>query len=277
MNDYRKQMHDAARLYNRSAELIQSLQYEWDSKPSKCVDAFNTLWEDVKQFVQDSDFERSVPSIDTSFLGSLFGLSRCNVKELRDRVIMLQGYIRDYIAFRYPDLACLNWPQYQRLPEMEQQINKLQQRNRTLENDLAETRHRFDQLNEMYSALKTPSQLDLPQEVVDKLNPLERTRLLEAVQAYRVSAWTPAAAVCGMILEGRLQGLCKENGISPGGIGSMIARLGEAGLLKGYYQKLAQVGEFFRHRASHPTSEEFDREKTTLLLTSLIVLIRDVF
>ena len=80
-----------------------------------------------------------------------------------------------------------------------------------------------------------------------------------------------------MILEGRLQQLCHENNIQPGGIGEMIRRLGEVGLLKGYYKDLAKVGEFFRHRASHPTSEEFDREKTTLVLTSLIILIRDSF
>ena len=118
----------------------------------------------------------------------------------------------------------------------------------------------------------TRSQFEVPDQVLDKLTLLERTRLVEAVQAYRVNAWTPAAAVCGMLLEGRLQQLCRQNNIRLGGMSAMIRRLGEAGLLHGYHENLARVGEFFRHRATHPTSEESDREKTTLVLTSLFIL-----
>jgi hypothetical protein len=143
--------------------------------------------------------------------------------------------------------------------------------------ELAEAEQEVSHLKERLAGLETPSKYEIPQEVLDKLDQLERTRLLEAVQAYRVNAWTPAAAVCGMILEGRLQRLCRENNISLGGIKDMIQRLDEAGLLRGYHQNLAQVGEFFRHRASHPTSEEFDREKATLVLASLVILIRDLF
>jgi hypothetical protein len=196
---------------------------------------------------------------------------------MKDGLLMLQGYLRDYISYKYPDLATHNFPQLRSRAEIEQQIESLKARNRALEDSLATATGRLDRLKEMLLALRTPSQFEIPEEVLGKLDSLECARLLEAVQAYRVNAWTPAAAVCGMILEGRLQKLCREHGIRPGGIGDMIRRLGEAGLLRGYYQNLAQVGEFFRHRASHPTSEEFDREKTTLVLTSLVILIRDLF
>ena len=57
----------------------------------------------------------------------------------------------------------------------------------------------------------------------------------------------------------------------------MIPRLGKAGLLGKHQQKLAEVGEFFRHRSAHPTTEVFDREKTTLILTALVILVRELF
>jgi len=283
MRDYRREWFDAARLYNRSVELGQSVEHELDFQRAKCLDTYNALWEDVRRFVDDrADFERSVPraGVGISLLGHLVYFPRYTVKELKDKLLILQGYLRDYIAFKYPDLAAQNFPQYQESRDRarkEQEIESLRARNRALEDSLHATTDRLSRLNEMLLALTTPSQFEIPEEALDKLDPLERTRLLEAVQAYRVNAWTPAAAVCGMILEGRLQKLCREHGIRPGGIGDMIRRLGEAGLLRGYYQNLAQVGEFFRHRASHPTSEEFDREKTTLVLTSLVILIRDLF
>lgn len=283
MSDHERQRYKAVRLYNRCVELIQSLNRRSRFEKVKRTDAYDALWEDVKEFVDDPvDFECSVPrtGIGISVLGPLLGFPRYTVKEFTDMLLMLQGYLRDYIAFKYPDLAMHNFPHYQESrdrAEMEQQIKSLRARNSILEDDLSATTSRLNHLHEMLFALRTPSQFKISQEVLDKLDQLERTRLLEAVQAYRVNAWTPAAAVCGMILEGRLQRLCREHGVRPGGIGEMIRRLGDAGLLRGHHEHLARVGEFFRHRAVHPTSEEFDREKTTLALTSLVILVRDLF
>jgi len=196
------------------------------------------------------------------------------VRQVNDRANMLRRYLEDYIALN-PYLADRIRRRDER--KLERQLEDLKARHLRLADELTVTHDKLEHCQERLAGLETPSWYEVPQQVLDKLDPLERTRLLEAVQAYRVNAWTPAAAVCGMILEGRLQKLCRENGIRPGGIGDMIRRLGEAGLLESYYQNLAQVGEFFRHRATHPTSEEFDREKTTLVLTSLIILVRDLF
>lgn len=279
MSESRK--HEAVKLYNRSANLIDLMRHERGSKPAgDFIRYYRILWQDAKQFVNDPDFDRSVPPVGASnyFLGLLLASPRrYTVKRVQDSAHMLNSYLRDYLAFNYPDLASQFWPEIQDQEELEQELDRLRAHNRSLDSDLVQAKHRIDQLNEMLASLKTPSSLEIPEEVLDKLNPLEQTRLLEAVRAYRVNAWTPAAAVCGMILEGRLQTLCRRHGVGLRGIGGMIRDLGEKGLLKGYYADLARVGEFFRHRASHPTSEEFDREKTTLILTSLVILIRDLF
>jgi hypothetical protein len=190
------------------------------------------------------------------------------VQEVRDRAKMLHDYLEELIR-RNPHLYFAN-DESRRTEALEDQNEALSDMVQGLEDELR-------RYKELWRDLESPSRFEVPEEALAKLEPLERTRLLEAIQAYRVGAWTPAAAVCGMILEGWLQRLCRENGLPLGGMRTMIERLGEVGLLHGYHDKLAQIGEFFRHRATHPTSEEFDREKTTLIMTSLIILIRDLF
>ena len=197
-----------------------------------------------------------------------------NIGQIQEKANLLRDYLVDYIKLN-PNLG-LNVSTADNV-KLERELNDTRSYNLKLEDELNVVRSDCERLRSLLAGLETPSKYEVPQQVLNKLDSLEQTKLLEAVQAYRVNAWTPAAAVCGMILEGRLQQLCNENDIRPGGIGEMIRRLGEAGLLKGYYKDLAKVGEFFRHRASHPTSEEFDREKATLVLTSLIILIRDSF
>lgn len=305
-------------LNNRLVGLADSLRRRSGSDRNRdLATRYNILRADVRQLVNDPDFDRTVPPawcfepfplIPLAFLVVSLGivpayflleskqfwgvviialglvalglfeiyllLPASTIEQVQDRTKMLHQYLEDYIALN-PDLASQILTKDEQ--KLKRQLVDLQSRHLGLADLLTATTHKLEHCQERLAGLKTPSRYEVPQQVLNKLDPLERRRLLEAVQAYRVNAWTPAAAVCGMILEGRLQRLCKENGIRSGGIGEMIRRLGGAGLLKGYYQNLAQVGEFFRHRATHPTSEEFDREKTTLVLTSLIILIRDLF
>lgn len=203
------------------------------------------------------------------------------LQELSDRAKLLHEYLDDYPNF-HPALAS-GIRRKCDLP-IQDELDDLQGRNADLEKELETTRESLEtarqesrKYRELLRGWETPAAFEVQDEVLDKLDPLERNRLLEAVQAYRVNAWTPAAAACGMILEGRLQTLCRTNGLPPGGMSEMIRRLGEAGFLHSYYDDLAKIGGFFRNRAAHPTTEEFDREKTTLVLTSLVILIRDLF
>jgi hypothetical protein len=272
------------RLFNRSVALLRMIECERGPILTRgLVSNYITLWQDVKRFTDDPEFDRSVPGID------FFSRSRhYPVRELMNKAYLLHSYLQDYLSCNYPELAPRIWPMSQAQEQLEQEKlqweslekerDSLRAYNQSLKNDLLQLQQRNRQLHDMLKSLETPSSFDVSEEVLNKLAPLEQTRLLEVVSAYCVNAWTPAAAVCGMILEGRLQTLCRKHEIPLGGvgIGKMIRLLGEKGLLKDYYTNLAKVGEFFRHRAAHPTSEKFDREKTTLVLTSLILLIRDI-
>jgi hypothetical protein len=198
-------------------------------------------------------------------------------REVYERARVLKQFVLDHMGYEYPYLAEQTRPSKDRSQEFERKVEALELENEMQAQKLQEAQERIHGLQERLAGLETPSHFEVDDKVLAKLEPLEKIRLLEAIQAYRVNAWTATAAVCGMILEGRLQRLCRANHIPTGSINAMIQRLGEAGLLRGYFEQLARVGEFFRHRAAHPTSEIFDREKTTLILTCLVLLVREVF
>ncbi len=320
-----------AKLHNRSAGLLTMLQeketrrrkykapvYYVRVRDTQLAGYYNTLRQDVKQFVNDPNFERAVPAAwclefwHILLAGSLLSLGiavsnillgadavsmhllalffpgilvlawlndngwflASTVSDVKDRANMLHAYLEDYVALN-PSFESRLRPKGEQ--KLETQLENLQWHLEELDGKLEEARLETERVKALWVGIKTPSPFEIPQNVLAKLTRLEQTRLLEAVQAYRVNAWTPAASVCGMILEGRLRALCRDNDLALGGIGQMIRSLGDIGFLKGYYHKLAETGEFFRHRAAHPTSEEFDREKTTLILTSLIILVRELF
>jgi hypothetical protein len=194
-------------------------------------------------------------------------------KTLTDRTSFLVQYIADLIRYhpRYSKMLTIKDPD-NHVPELVSARTTID----NLEEELMTTRHELDQLRNLWTGLETPYGFQVQDDTLALLSPLERQRLLEAVQAFRVGAWTPAAAVCGMLLEGRLQAICRRRGIPLGGMRQMIEHLGEEGLLSGYHGKLAEISGFFRNRSAHPTTEEFDREKTTLILTSLIILLTKI-
>lgn len=265
--DTNRRRKKAIQLYNRSATIYNQLREKAvRSFPDPdAVALYTPLRDEANQFFDREDFATSVPP----------ARDRNSTDEILQRLLLLRDYLRENIVEEYPNLRSRMYPENQ--PDWETRYQQLAEQYRVLQAELKKSRHQRDKFASLWKAIDTPEKFTVPQHVLDKLKPLEQQRLLEAVQAYRFRAWTPAAAVSGMILEGLLQRLCDAKNVQKGTISQMIKRLGEAGLLKGYYHNLAEVGEFFRHRAAHPTSEEFDQEKTRLILSSLIVLIREVF
>ena len=79
--------------------------------------------------------------------------------------------------------------------KLERELEDFRSYNFKLEDELDTVKSESERLKSLLAGLETPSQYEVPQQVLNKLDPLEQTRLLEAVQAYRVNAWTPAAAV----------------------------------------------------------------------------------
>jgi hypothetical protein len=205
-----------------------------------------------------------------------FAFPHGSLAEVEQRTNALLQYLQDHCTYHYPDEIRGLPSSDDRASELEQGMESLNLDNAVLKGQLVDARKTIRELRMRLDGLETPSQFEVEPQILDKLDPLERAHLLETAQAFRVNAWTPTAAACGMLLEGRLLRLCREKGLPGGGMNAMISSLGDAGHLRGYHEQLARVGEFFRHKAAHPTSERFDRDKTTLVLTSLIILIREL-
>lgn len=100
----------------------------------------------------------------------------------------------------------------------------------------------------------------------------------EAIDAYSVGAYTACICVCRNILQKLIQQLCKENSIKGGSLESQITQLVDAKIITNkYHSQLIDVAKFFGHRAAHPTTEVFSKEKASLILSSLFIINEDLF
>ena len=124
------------------------------------------------------------------------------VSEVSHAARALYDYLEDY-KDRHPRLAQHIVPEADQTQQLQQDLATVHIDMAETEDLLRETEAERDELRERLAGLETPSQFEVDQSMLDKLDDLERSRFLEAVQAYRVNAWTPTAAVCGLLLEGR--------------------------------------------------------------------------
>ncbi len=138
------------------------------------------------------------------------GLFASSIEQLFEKTRSLEEYLRDYIEV---EPAIASKVRFRNNADLEAQIRNLQTIRQNLESILEDTRLDYeDEIKRLrgevtiwqqkWAGLQTPANFDIPEDVLAKLSNIEKARLVEAVQAYRVGAWTPAASVCGTILEG---------------------------------------------------------------------------
>jgi hypothetical protein len=59
---------------------------------------------------------------------------------------------------------------------------------------------------------------------------------------------------------------------------AQIEKLVEMGIIKSkHHSSIIDLSKFFGHRAAHPTTEVFDRNKANLVLSSLFIIVEEVF
>lgn len=102
--------------------------------------------------------------------------------------------------------------------------------------------------------------------------------ILEAISSYKNACYGGCCMLCGRIFEFLVIESCKSLGKTYSGLGSGVETLSGAGKLKGKpYKNALRIAEFYRHKAVHPSKEEFDRNKAKYILSQLIFLNKEVF
>lgn len=177
-NEINKRRKHVVDLYNRTRQLYESLRRKGIRSYSDrdAVVLYTTLRQEAEQLFSDPAFDSAVPP----------AYQKNTTNEILRRLQMLFYYVQQHIADHYPSLR--SQVLSKETEDWEMKYRQLGEHYRTLKAELENVQHQQDELRRLYASLQTPAQLTISEEILDKLEPLEQTRLLEAVQAYRVSA-----------------------------------------------------------------------------------------
>jgi len=100
----------------------------------------------------------------------------------------------------------------------------------------------------------------------------------EALGSYSIGAYTACICVCRNILQKLVKMLCETNAISKPSLSTQIEELVNKGIIKSNHHSLIlEIAKIFGHRAAHPTTEVFNKEKANLVLSALFIINEEVF
>ena len=100
----------------------------------------------------------------------------------------------------------------------------------------------------------------------------------EALNTYRNGCYIACCLMCGRILEALVKDACDKTNIKFSGLGDGIKGLKAAGCLGGKpHDGLMSLSKYYRDKVAHPTSEVFGKDKAKWFLSSLLILIDELF
>ena len=84
--------------------------------------------------------------------------------------------------------------------------------------------------------------------------------------------------VSGKIFEALVKDACSKNDVKFSGWGDGVNNLKAAGWLGGkHHSDLMSLSKYYRDKVVHPTSEVFDKDKAKWFLSSLLILVDELF
>lgn len=118
--------------------------------------------------------------------------------------------------------------------------------------------------------------------LLEKLPKNVQKYLVEASSCYKHGEYIACCSMCGNVLEGLINAECKKRDIRKTKLldksSELLERLSDEGKKVGKaHEKLIEVLKFYRDHASHPTEENFTRERASLFITTLQILCKEIF
>lgn len=102
--------------------------------------------------------------------------------------------------------------------------------------------------------------------------------LHDALRAYGAASYTACVCVCRNIIQSLVQEQCAKEGITENGLNKQIEALITGKKIKQKHnQTILDTVATLGHRSAHPTTEVFTKEKASLVLNGLLILIDEVF
>jgi hypothetical protein len=157
--------------------------------------------------------------------------------------------------------------------QKQEEVEKLKEDNKTCHNRIFDYEKKEQTYLEIIKKTRTASEYIADGKKLKLFFDNNLILIKEALDSYSVGAYTACTCVCRTILQDLIQKLCRENSISEGSLKAQIDKLIEKNIIReSHHSNLLEITKFFGNRASHPTTEVFDRDKANLILSSLFII-----
>lgn len=131
-----------------------------------------------------------------------------------------------------------------------------------------------ESLNKYIKAEEFPISEEIWSKIPKDLSPT----LHDAFRAYGTGSYTACVCVCRNVIQGLVQEQCAKEGIKENGLNKQIeALISRKKIKQKHNQTLLDTVATLGHRSAHPTTEVFTKEKASLVLNGLLILIDEVF
>ena len=224
------------------------------------IEMYDSILLSLKRTYRKSTIVKILPSVDEiNYSG--------DVKEAKIIFVELLSAIGQVISFID---GVLDEPD-KKLYELNNEVKSLKEKNSELEN--------INLLNsESFNKYIKAEEFPVSEEILNKMPKELLPTLHDALRAYGAGSYTACVCVCRNIIQGLVEEQCVQEGIKENGLKKKIdALISNKNIKQKHNQTLLDTVATLGHRSAHPTTEVFKKEKASLVLNGLLILIDEVF
>jgi len=158
-----------------------------------------------------------------------------------------------------------------KIDRLKDEIKQIKEENLKLEET---NRLNSESLNRFINVEEFP----ISEKILSKIPTNISLTLHDSLRAYGSGSYSACICVSRNIIQGLVQEQCAKNDIKETGLNKQIDALISRKIIKQKHnQTLLDTVATLGHRSAHPTTEVFTKEKASLVLNGLLILIDEVF
>ena len=245
----------ASQLRKDTVNLINAGHANGNS-PNSHISLYNDIRNNLKEIYDESTIVKSLPIIEVP-----------QYFDYRSKWIELSTAIGQITSF----LSAI-------LGDPDEKINRLKNEINLLEKNKSKLEDNNRIISESLNKYINSDDFSISEEILNNVPKDITSTLHDALRAYVAGSYTGCVCVCRKIIEGLVQEQCTKEGIKENGLNKQInALISIKNIDKKHNQTLLNTVTALGHRSAHPTTEIFTKEKASLVLNGLLILMEEEF
>lgn len=246
----------ASQLRKDTVNLINVGHADYNS-PNSHISLYNNIRKNLEDLYDESNIVNSLPIIEGTNYESMY-------KSKFIELSTAAGQITSFLS------AVLGNPD-KKIDSLKNEINLLEEKKSQLE-EINKTI--FESLNKYIKS----DEFSISNDILNNIPKDISSTLQDALRAYGAGSYTGCVCVCRNIIEGLVQEQCTKEGIKENGLNRQINALISAKKIEQKHnQTLLNTLTVLGNRSAHSTTELFTKEKASLVLNGLLILMEEVF